>query len=347
LDSIAKWLYLNLQAIYLDDWAGARGLITIFLILAAMILTVVLHELGHVFAGIIAGFRLNTVHLGKIKIDSSLRFSRHRSETLALGLTCFFPKEMRHHAGKYIAMIASGPLANLISGFLVLLLPYQKSLVSGAFVAASFYFGLVNLLPFRTKKIMSDGLQILRVLLKRASHERALALLQLREELKSGIETEALSTDLVADLTAVRDNSLMTVVAYSIAYARAYHQKDYPAAAYCLETCLLFSGKSGPQIRNALIADAAILQARRKKMNLAEQWLAELPDHPSLKSYRLRAEGAIAEEQGNFTQAIAKVEACLREAETMKDEPGRKRLISRLAGWKGELEQSLLKAPGL
>jgi hypothetical protein len=190
-------------------------------------------------------------------------------------------------------------------------------------------------------------LQILSALFQRAKHERALSLLQLRDELESGVDVEALSPGLIAELTSVRDNSPATLAAYAVAYARAYYQKDNSAAACYLETCLLFSGKATPQIRNLLIADAAIFQAlRQKRPDLAQQWLDDLPADPRLKSARLRAEGAIAEAQGNFAQAIEKVEACLQEAEKMENERSRKRIIFKLAEWKGELDKCLVQSVG-
>ena len=244
-------------------------------------------------------------------------------------------------------MVASGPLANLISGFLLLLLPYQKSFVSGAFIATSLFLGTNNLIPFKGKTFRSDGLQIFSALFQQPKHERALSLVQLRDELESGVDFEALSPGLITELISVRDNSLATVAAYAVAYARAYYQKDNSAAAFYLETCLLFSGKATPQTRNLLIADAAIFQApRRNRTDLAQQWLADLPADPALMSARLRAEGAIAEAQGNFALAIEKVEACLQEAEKMENEGSRKRLVSKLAAWKDELDKSLVQSVG-
>ena len=348
LDPLLHWVSRNLQAIFLHDWVGVKVLITIALILAAICGTVVVHELGHVVVGLMAGFRFRYMRLGKFEVDSSLRFSRPRvANEPALGTACFFPTEMKHHPWKFVAMIASGPLANLISGFLLLLLPYQKSFVSGAFIAASLFLGTYNLIPSKGMRFWSDGLQIFRALFQRSKHERALSLVQLRDELESGVEVEALSPGLVAELTSVRDNSLATLTAYVIAYGRAFYQKDNSAAAFYLETCLLFSGKGTPQIRNLLIADAAIFQARRRKRtDLAQQWLADLPADPTLTSARLRAEGAVAEAQGNFAQAIEKVEACLQEAEKMENERNRKRLVSKLAEWKDELDKCRVQSVG-
>lgn len=348
LDLLHKWVSRNLQAIFLHDWVGVKVSITIVLILAAICGTVVVHELGHVVVGLMAGFRFRYMRLGKFKVDSSLRFSRSNvTDETTLGMACFFPIEMKHHPWKFIAMTASGSLANLISGFLLLLLPYQKSFISGAFIATSLFLGINNLIPFGGTKFRSDGLQILSALFQQSKHERALSLVQLRDELESGVDVEALSPGLVAELTAVRDNSLATVAAYTVAYARAYYQKDNSAAACYLETCLLFSGKATPQFRNLLIADAAIFQAlRRKRPDLAQQWLADLPAGPALTSARLRTEAAIEEAQGNFAKAIEKVEACLQEAEKMENERSRKRLVSKLAEWKGELDKCLVQSAG-
>ena len=348
LDPLLRWASRNLQALFLHDWVGVKVLITIVLILAAICGAVVVHELGHVVVGLMAGFRFRYMRLGKFEVNSSLQFSRSRvANESVLGMACFFPIEMKHHPWKFVAMIASGPLANLILGFLLLLLPYQKSFASGAFIATSLLLGANNLIPFRGKNFRSDGLQILSALFQRSKHERALSLAQLRDELQSGVDVEALSPDLVAELTSVRDNSLATLAAYVVAYTRAYSQNDNSAAAFYLETCLLFSGKAAPQTRNLLIADAAIFQAlRRKRPDLAQQWLADLPADSALTSVRLRVEGAIAEAQGNFAQAIEKVEACLQEAEKMENERSRKRLVSKLAEWKGELDKCLVQLAG-
>jgi hypothetical protein len=348
LDPLLHWVSRNLQALFLHDWAAVKVSITIILILAAICGAVIVHELGHVVMGLLAGFRFRYMRVGRFEVDSSLRFSRSRVTNESVwGMACFFPTEMKHHPWKFVAMIASGALANLTSGFLLLLLPYQKTFVSGAFIATSLFLGMNNLIPFRGKKFRSDGLQIFRALFQQHKHERDLSLAQLRDELESGVDVEALSPGLIAELTAVRDNSLATLAAHAVAYGRAYYQKDNSAAAFYLETCLLFSGNATPQFRNLLIADAAIFQARRRKRpDLAQQWLADLPADRALASARLRTEGAIAESQGNFAQAIEKVEACLQEAEKMENELSRKRLISKLTEWKGELDKSLVQSVG-
>jgi hypothetical protein len=340
---VREWMIRNLQNIFADDWAGVRVLLNIFLALAAIVAAIVVHEAGHVLAGSLAGFRFRYVSVGPIEMDRSFRFSRQASvENAGLGRAVFFPAEMNNRPFSCIAMTLAGPMANLISGCFVLALPFQKSVMAGAFVATSFYLGTINVLPFYTKTGMSDGLKILSILFKRRSHECRLALAQLWDQIKSGVEHEALSPALVEEATAVRGKSLLTVVAHSIAYARAYYQKNDAVAADHLETCLASSGWATPGIRYALMADAAIFQAeRRHRVDLAEQWLADVPIDGATKNYRLKAEGAILQARGDFEAALLKITECIKDAESILDERKRHRSLVKLGQWKAEVEQKL------
>src|SRR5258708_3407886 len=146
---VREWAIRNLQNIFADDWAGARVVFNVFLALASIVAAIAFHEAGHVLAGSLAGFRFRYVGVGPIEMDRSLRFSRRESvENAGLGRAVFFPVEMKDRPFGCIGMTLGGPAANLISGWFVLALPVQKSVMAGAFVAASFYLGTVNLLPF-------------------------------------------------------------------------------------------------------------------------------------------------------------------------------------------------------
>jgi hypothetical protein len=321
------------------------GLIAGILVLfAAGFMALIIHELGHFFVGRWAGFRFRYIHFGPIKVDSSFKFSHFRNRQASqLGATCFFPAEMKNQPWKFILMVIAGPAANITSAAVFLLL-FDKSFISIAFAGISFYLGVSNLVPLRSSHTSSDGLKILTVLFKRAKHERSLALLQLFDEIQSGVDLETLPSELVQEATSIRDNSLMTVLAYSIAYARAYYRKDNSSAAFYLETCLEFSGQPMINIRGGLIADAAIFQAeRRGNVALAEQWLSDLPHVAETKSYRLRAEGAIFEARGDFKAALERIAECEKMAQVRADTKSKQRLLAKLTEWKKEVEEKLLR----
>ena len=134
----------------------------------------------------------------------------------------------------------------------------------------------------------------------------------------------------------------MTVVAHSIAYARAYYQKNDAVAADHLETCLASSGWATPAIRYVLMIDAAMFQAnRRHRVDLAELWLADVPTDGTTKRYRLTAEGAILQARGDFEAALLKITECIKQAESISDERRRHRTLEKLSQWKAEVEQKL------
>jgi hypothetical protein len=86
-------------------------------------------------------------------------------------------------------------------------------------------------------------------------------------------------------------------------------------AAQRLETCLAYSGHATPVLREALMSDAAVFQARRRKRaDLADQWLAGIPIKTQHQWFRLRAEAAILEAKGlvdGALEKLAEVEAAI------------------------------------
>jgi hypothetical protein len=91
-------------------------------------------------------------------------------------------------------------------------------------------------------------------------------------------------------------------------------------------------------MQEALRCDAAIFQARkRKRVDLAEQWLSEIPEKTLLPGQRLRMESAILEAQGNIEGALEKLDEV--ESALMAIHDGYQRPVSlrSLQRWKRQL----------
>src|SRR5262249_38958867 len=147
------------------------------------------------------------------------------------------------------------------------------------FIFFSALTGLVNLIPMQGRILLSDGSRILMLLQSREKGERWLALLKLLGELAQGVPPESLSADFLAKAVAIRDKSPDTATAHSIAYSTAWRQRKDAEAAQYLEVCLEYSGYARPFVREAFICDASVFQSRRRKrVDLAEQWLKLLPE---------------------------------------------------------------------
>src|SRR5262249_22302588 len=159
---------------------GIRAILTVFLMALAVLGAVVIHELGHLLAGRAAGFRFGSLRIAGWEIDQNLKVSRRKTaQGDGLGATIFFPNEMRNRPLSVACMIAAGPAANLFLGSLLLILPFHKSLVTGSFILACWFFGLGNLVPFRSGYTTSDGMRLVMLLWNRTKYERWLALAQI------------------------------------------------------------------------------------------------------------------------------------------------------------------------
>src|SRR5262249_19236997 len=199
----------SLSIVFKTDWAGIRIILTVFLMGLAVLGGVVIHELGHLLAGRAAGFRFESLRIAGWQIDQNLKVSRcQTAQGDGLGATIFSPNEMRNRPLRVACMVAAGPAADLLLGSLLLILPFHKSLITGSFILACWFFGLGNLVPFRSGNTISDGMRLFMLLWKPAKYERLLALAQIITDYAAGLDSEALSPDLLASAVAVQDRSL-------------------------------------------------------------------------------------------------------------------------------------------
>ena len=235
-------------------------------------------------------------------------------------------------------MVLGGPVANFLSAIVVLLLPGPITVFSGFFIASSVANGLNDLFPFESRLGVSDGRRIWMLLRQPEHGERWLALLHLGGELSDGVLPESLSADFLARVIAVRDESADTVKAHAIAFSAAFHQHNDSDAAQLLETCLAYSNHATPVLRETLISEAAVFQARRRKRaDLADQWLAGIPEKTQNRWFQSRAEAAILEAKGDVDGAMKK----LAETETailaIPKSAQRDTLLRLLQRWKSDL----------
>jgi hypothetical protein len=240
------------------------------------------------------------------------------------------------------AMVFAGPGVNLLTGAVVLLLPYEKGYFSWLFIAASLLAGVIELfLPIRGSTFVFDGLRIWMLLLDPKSGDRWLAVMKLIADARDGVFPESMSADLLAKATAVRDESTDTVIAHAFAYSAAFHRRHDAEAAEMLEACLRYAGRAAPAMREGLMSDAAVFQARRRKRpDLADQWLAEIPLNTPRRWFRSRAEAAILEARGDVAGAqgkLADVESALL---ALPKNPQRDTLLRLLERWKAEVSVS-------
>jgi hypothetical protein len=338
--SAARWIGAVLRQMAPQEWTAITAVLFLFSLLVASFVAIAIHELAHAVVGVAVGFRFNSLRIGRLQFDRPFRISLYRGRgTGSGGWASLFPVRQDGLAWRAIAMLLAGPVSNLISILVLSLLPFSKGMFSATFIYISLLLGVMNLVPFRSRAVISDGGRILMLLQNRPRGERWLAMLKLVEELRQGVPQENLSPEFLAKAIAIQDRSPDTFTAHALAYMSAFWQHKDDEAARALETCLRYSSLAAPSQRHGIITDAAVFQARRRRrIDLAEQWMADLPQKTEYPWMRQRCEAAILEARGDLAGALKKLDEMEKLVLAVPNQWVREATFRGLRRWKSELQ---------
>lgn len=289
------WAATNFLLIMSDHWGILRLFATLYGIALVCLLSIAVHECGHLLAGLATGFRCESFRFGRFKIERGFKISRyHNLADASLGWAKMVPVRWEGLRGRSTVMIIAGPLANLFSAYVAIHLWPDESFISGSFIAVSIYLGLTNLLPVRVPGHINDGKRLWMLLFDRKRSERYFAMFQFVDQINRGIAFEALDPAILEHLVGVYDTSVDTPKAHLYAFLAANSRKDYSQSAEFLEIALRASTDAEPPLREMLMVYAALFQARQERLELAEQWLADAPGRTVLLEPRSKLEEQIA-----------------------------------------------------
>ena len=301
-------------------------------------LATTVHETAHAVVGVWVGFDFHSLRIGPLQVERPFRLSLFRgASTVAVGWAGMIPVKTDAMALRMGAVVIAGPVANLLTGFTVLSLPFSKGPLSNMFVLCALFMGVLNLLPLQKGPELTDGMRLFRLMRCRVVAERFAALAKLNAEIKDGVAPENLSPDLIAKALAIKDNSIETVFAFSAAASSASSREDNVKAADHLETALMYSAYATLPLQQTLIGDAARFQAKQKRMDLAEQWLAVLPEKTEIPWLRASVEASIDEAQGDIKGALTKLEDMERAILAVPDRERRELAHRSLLRWRSQL----------
>lgn len=339
LSEPVRWFWRAMQGLSPDaSWTGPRLLLYAVSFVLAFFLSVGIHESAHALAGVAVGFRFNSLRVGPLQFDRPFRISLYRGrKTGARGWASLFLVTQDKLVARACAMLLAGPASNLVSAAVLIWLP-----VTGSFAAQLTYvslcIGVANLIPFRSRSVYSDGARVLMLLQNRARGERWLAMLKLMDEIRRGVEPSAMTQAFIAKAIALEDKSPDTISAHALAFAAAFWTRNDAEAARTLEVCLRHASMAAPIMRQGLISNAVVFQARRRKrVDLAEQWQRELPAKTQQPWTRPWGEAAILEGKGDTAAARAKLDEIETIAREWPNEAVRNMVLSSLDRWRGEL----------
>lgn len=333
--------------------AGASATSGLLLIWLALYCALIIHELGHLIAGLMVRFQANFV------IIYPFRFTRTRTgwvvrrERLASvsGAASMLPQSFEHLRSRLMIYVLGGPAANLLT-FLILRAclpnvaqaPNQTILFLDSLANLSLFLGAANLLPFQARGFQSDGARVLMAAAKEHKFLRWYALVRLGTAMMSGTRARDLDPAVIQQALELNDSSGDWMRANLIAYSWAADREDVAAAAAYLEKCLTYAGKLPNKTRCFLMLEAAVFQGwYREDAGRAVRWLnlagSARKRLPAL--YRLRPQIAVAWADGHSAEAETKLQEAVTEVRKMPANAARDRLETSMTEWQQKMQLRL------
>lgn len=212
----------------------------------AMVLTIVLHELGHAVLGRATGGVLLRFVVGPwrcARFRSGFRWTRVRSlKGIGGFVQTLLPADERFRRSMSL-MLIGGPLANLLTAALcattfALGIAWQIQMFALILMLISLLIGVVNLIPLRVGGFMTDGLQLLRLWTRADARAHGQRLARIARASVDGIRPRELAAD---DLAAFDPDSAVgfdRFIALLLHSAVLGDRGDHAAARQLLERAL-------------------------------------------------------------------------------------------------------------
>lgn len=261
--------------------------IAFILCISALVLTITIHELGHLFAGWMVGFRFRAIHVGpfSLSLEHGKPKVRLYREMLASGSAGMNVGTVLRLRRRLLIFVAGGPAANLLSiPATVLLVNHvftglgetRAGTLAAQFTVFSLIAGMVNLMPIQAG-FLSDGARMEMLLRSRDRSRRWLSIAALANLHGDGTRARNWKSTWVRAAASVRDASLDGFAGNWLAYMWAYDRDDATSASLHLERCLELVGKLPSSARNIVAQEAAVFSAWfRDDASLADQWATQV-----------------------------------------------------------------------
>jgi hypothetical protein len=271
------------------------------LFVVALYIAIFVHELGHLIAGITAGFELRTFMVGAFlfkKESTGWRFRFVLRNLFWGGLTAATPRYEDDLVNRYTRVVLGGPTASVVLLILTFLLP------GGLLIRLLFWVNLLFTvsvcIPHTVACLPNDAKLILLLTRKGVSGERVVASLHLLALDAQGKQPREWPPELIEKLhvttleVTTKDESRMPV-ALSFLLSDAAEKGDAQRAAEILERALAINNKMLPDVRRGFMAAASFYHGfHLNDAALAEKWLKQARSVKSGSSQKDWDFGALA-----------------------------------------------------
>jgi hypothetical protein len=341
----------------IQSWNSARDLrnpaadFVFMSYLLSFVLTVVIHEVGHLLAGWIVGFRFSYISVGplSLKVEYGRLKLRLQRAMPAAGYAGMHLDRVRRLRRRLLFFAAAGPLANLLSaaGAAILLdyfLSASKSWLyfpTQVFLGISLIIGLVNLVPFRLGMLYTDGARIAMLLSSRPRSRRWICIMALANQNQRGVRSKHLRRTWLEAASSLSDGSVDDFAGNWMAYASANDRKEASLAALHLERCLALVNLLGPTTQDLVALEAAVFTAWfRKDAVTAQKWREQVRKFKAIPQLlRIRADVALPCARVEYDQALIAWQRGLAFIEALPVSAVQKKLKDGWLEWQTEIRE--------
>jgi hypothetical protein len=265
------------------------------LLICALALTVVVHELGHLVAGWLVGFRLSLVQVGPFVLSAEtgvLRLTFGRKWP-ALGLAGMSFQSLRNLHERLLFFSAGGVIANTL-GIAAVLLSVdhvfrglggtRTGTLAAQFIVFSFVVAVGSLIPLAST-LPSDGMWIKTLLSQDARARQWISICAIVALYSKGVRPREWKHTWLQRAISTDDVPHATFVGHWLGYMYAADRDDRARADAHLERCLSVAGTLPIQGRDLVAQEAAFAAAwLRGDAALADRWLTQVSKRSRLPS---------------------------------------------------------------
>jgi len=253
------------------------SLATFALMAPALFMGILLHELGHVFTGLLAGFEFRRLLVGPWTFSRErqglrLRFLGRRF--IAGGQTLMLPRSPEQLRRRYCLFLAGGPTVTLLLFLPAAVLPWGPG--AQALFFSNVILALGSWVPMVCRGHYTDAKAILVLMRRRPEAERLATILYLVTLDGQGIQPRDWPAEAVAKLSAPCESRDFRASARMLLHIYLRETASPADAASALEKALAVSAEMSGSQRLAYFSEAAFFQGvYNRSAELARAWLAD------------------------------------------------------------------------
>jgi hypothetical protein len=243
----------------------------------AFFFAVLLHELGHVAAGLMTGLDFRRVMVCGLMLTRETRGYRLRiagKRIVAGGLTLMIPRGVEDIRRTFVRFIAGGPVVTLLLFVPVALLPWGTA--TAALLVVNLFLACFCLIPMKIGAFYNDAKAIGILLKQGPDADRLAAILYLLALDGQAIPPHQWPAEMVAKTLVEGGQDEFQPSARIVAHLYAQDALPPAQVAAALESALSVSHEMTAGQRASYFAEAAFFQGKtNRNAELARAWLAD------------------------------------------------------------------------